>query len=78
MNGGLRSELVGTAALGVAALAALVLTAARTPVRSDRMDGYRTTRLWVAVVLLQALAPTFPASSPHHCSRSEAFCCGGA
>ena len=55
MSETLRSELVGTAALSVAAVAALLLTVTRPPAGSDRAGRQRTTIIYAALVLAQAL-----------------------
>jgi hypothetical protein len=54
MSETLRSELVGTAGLSAAALAAVLLTLGRTPVAGAR-ERQRTTLLYAALVLIQAL-----------------------
>jgi protein-S-isoprenylcysteine O-methyltransferase Ste14 len=51
----MRSELVGTAGLSAAALAALLLTLGRTPVVSDRTARQQMTLVYAALVLAQAL-----------------------
>lgn len=55
MSQSFRSELVGTAALTVAGIAALLLTMFRVPVDARADDRRRTTMLFVAGVSLQAL-----------------------
>jgi hypothetical protein len=55
MSETLRSELVGTAGLSAAALAALLLTVRRTPVADDRVGRQRTTLVYAALVMAQAL-----------------------
>ena len=55
MSETLRSELVGTAGLSVAAIAALLLATGRTPKASIRTERRRTTLVYAALVLVQAL-----------------------
>jgi protein-S-isoprenylcysteine O-methyltransferase Ste14 len=55
MSETLRSELVGTAGLSAAALAALLLTLGRTPIARDRIGYRKTTFVFAALVLAQAL-----------------------
>ena len=55
MSETLRSELVGTAVLSVAAAAALLLTLFRRPVASLDRDRQQTTKVFALVVLMQAL-----------------------
>jgi protein-S-isoprenylcysteine O-methyltransferase Ste14 len=55
MSETLRSELLGTTGLSAAALAAVLLTLGRTPVARDRIGRERTTRLYAALVVAQAL-----------------------
>jgi hypothetical protein len=55
MNQSVQSELVGTAGLTVAAIAAALLTVRRVPVAMRANDWRRTTTLFVVGVLFQAL-----------------------
>lgn len=53
-----RSELVGTAGLSAAALAAVLLTLGRTPVAGDGRARQRTTLIYAALIFVQALHAT--------------------
>jgi protein-S-isoprenylcysteine O-methyltransferase Ste14 len=55
MDETLRSQLVGTAGLSAAALAAVLLTLGRTPVAGASTARQRTSLLYAALVLVQAL-----------------------
>jgi uncharacterized membrane protein YhdT len=55
MSETIRSEFIGTAGLTAAALAALLLTLGRTPIARDRIGCRKTTLLYAALVLAQAL-----------------------
>jgi protein-S-isoprenylcysteine O-methyltransferase Ste14 len=55
MSETLRSELVGTAGLSAAAVAALLLTVLRAPAAFDRVERRRTMLLYAALVITQAL-----------------------
>jgi protein-S-isoprenylcysteine O-methyltransferase Ste14 len=69
MSETLRSELLGTAGLSAAALAALLITLRRTPVDSNRTARQRTTLVYAALVLAQALH----AAEEHATGFSVAF-----